>query len=182
VRIVGGNLRGRQLATPSSGKIRPTTDRTRESLFNILSNMIDFSGLRVIDLFAGTGALGFEAVSRGASHVLFVEKSAEGRGLLRTNIEAFSLQGSTRIFRRGATDLGPIGNMEPFQLALLDPPYGKGLGEAAIASLIKGNWLSDDALIVLEERADSLPEAVSGCVETDRRQYGDTAIMFLKRQ
>lgn len=180
MRIVGGELRGRRLATPTTSQIRPTSDRTRESLFNILSNRIELQGLRVIDLFAGTGALGFEAASRGASHVLFVEKGAEGRGLLRTNIENLSLQGTTRIFRRDATSLGDAGNIDPFHLAFLDPPYGKQLGEAAIASLLNGSWLEANALIVLEERTDCMPDSVPGCEALDRRVYGDTAIMLLR--
>jgi 16S rRNA (guanine966-N2)-methyltransferase len=179
VRIVGGSLRGRRLATPATNAIRPTSDRTRESLFNILSHRVDLAGLRAIDLFAGTGALGLEAISRGASHVLFVETGFEGRGLIRSNIETLNLGGTTRIFKRDATSLGEIGNMEPFDLALLDPPYGKGLGKAAIGSLIAGHWLKPQALIVLEERVDCLPREMAGCTITDIREYGDTAVAFI---
>ncbi len=128
MRIVAGKFRGRAIAAPATSSIRPTADRTRESVFNILASRGSLDGARVIDLFAGTGALGLEAMSRGASFVLFVEESAEGRGLLRTNIETLGLQGASKIFRRDATDLGIPGTMEPFDLAFADPPYGKGPG------------------------------------------------------
>ena len=176
MRIVAGRLRGRPLAAPKSGAIRPTADRTRESLFNILAARAGIDGLRVIDLFAGTGALGLEAMSRGASFALFVENSAEGRALLRTNIEAFALQGATKIFRRDATDLGAPGTMEPFDLAFLDPPYGKGMGELAAASLLSGGWLRPGALLALEERADAAPAMLAGYETLDTRRFGETTI------
>jgi 16S rRNA (guanine966-N2)-methyltransferase len=132
VRIVGGEFRGRTLATPRSSDIRPTADRTRESLFNILSHSYPeaLEGTRVLDLFAGTGAVGLEALSRGCRQALFVEQGVEGRGLLRVNIEALGLQGRAKIFRRDATDLGPVGTMEPFHLVFADPPYAKGSEKA----------------------------------------------------
>lgn len=182
MRIVGGNFRGRTISAPSSNSIRPTTDRTRESLFNILGNRVSFDGKRVIDLFAGTGALGLEAMSRGCSYGLFVEESVEGRGLLRTNIEALGLQGHTRIFKRDATKLGEAGTVQPFDLIFLDPPYGKGLGERALQALVSGNWLSPEATIVLEERTDALPENVEGFDTQDRRIFGDTAILIMQWQ
>jgi 16S rRNA (guanine966-N2)-methyltransferase len=176
MRIVGGSFRGRRLATPNSDRIRPTTDRTRESLFNILAHQFDFAEKRVIDLFAGTGALGLEAMSRGCSYALFVEESAEGRGLLRTNIESFGLQGNSRIFKRDATKLGEAGIINPFDLAFLDPPYDKGLGEKALEQLRLGKWLNKHATIVLEERKASMPGALEGFEEADRRDFGDTSI------
>lgn len=176
MRIVAGRFRGRALAAPKTDAIRPTADRTRESLFNILSSRMQLDGLRVIDLFAGTGALGLEAMSRGASFCLFVEESVEGRGLLRANIEAFALQGSTKIFRRDATDLGIPGTMEGFDLAFADPPYGKGLGEKAAESLLSGGWLRPGALLVVEERTASAPHALPGYETLDRRAFGDTTI------
>src|SRR5258708_7807413 len=129
MRIVGGRLRGRALSAPRSSTIRPTADRLRESLYNILVHGYGdpVSGARVLDLFAGTGALGLEAVSRGASFALFVDDAAEARALLRANVEALGLGGVTRIFRRDATRLGPAPPVAPFSLALADPPYGKGL-------------------------------------------------------
>ncbi len=182
MRIVGGKFRGRRLSTPSTNKIRPTTDRTRESLFNILGNHISFENKRVIDLFAGTGALGFEAISRGCDYALFVEESAEGRGLLRTNIETLGLQGISRIFKRDATKIGEVGTIQKFDLAFLDPPYGKGLGERTIDALRAGDWLSHDAIIILEERADALPQAIEGLETLDRRTFGDTAILIMQNQ
>eukprot|EP01035_Chromulina_nebulosa_P055027 gene55027-biopygen39199 len=124
MRIVGGEFRGRTLAAPKSNAIRPTTDRTRESLFNILSHAYPetLRETRVLDCFAGTGAVGLEALSRGAAAALFVETSVEGRGLLRSNIEALGLQARARIFRRDAASLGPAGNVEPFDLMFADPP------------------------------------------------------------
>lgn len=179
MRIVGGRFGGRRLAGPKSDKVRPTSDRTRESLFNILSGRIDLAGKRVIDLFAGTGALGLEALSRGAAYALFVDDSAEGRALLRTNIEQLGLQGCTRIFRRDATRLGPCGNMPSYDIAFLDPPYGRELGTRALAALREGNWLAEDATVVLEESAVAMPDAVAGYEMLDRRVFGDTAITIL---
>ena len=155
MRIVGGEFRGRPLATPRSNSIRPTTDRTREALFNILSHRFaeKLDGARVLDLFAGTGALGLEALSRGASFCLFIEESAEGRGLIRTNVESFGLTGRSKIFRRDATELGEAGTMQPFGLLFADPPYGKGLGERGLQSARDGGWLLPGALCVVEEAA-----------------------------
>src|SRR3954449_10034576 len=143
MRGVGGRLRGRNLAAPSSRDIRPTQDRLRESLFNILVHAYDdpIDGARVLDLFAGTGALGIEVVSRGAAFTLFVDNGAEARALLRNNVEALGLGGVTKVYRRDATDPGPAHPMEPFSLVFLDPPYGRGLAEKALASLRDGRWL-----------------------------------------
>src|SRR5579884_1202781 len=136
MRVVGGRLRGRNLASPASREIRPTADRLRESVFNILAHAYGdpVSGARVLDLFAGTGALGIEAVSRGASYALFVDDGVEARALLRQNAETLGLGGVTRIFRRDATKLGPAHPLEPFSLVFLDPPYGQGLAEKALVS------------------------------------------------
>jgi 16S rRNA (guanine966-N2)-methyltransferase len=180
MRIVAGRLRGRRLAAPSGIAIRPTSDRTRESIFNILAARIDFVGARVIDLFAGTGALGLEALSRGASFALFVDESTEGRALVRTNVDALGLQGVTKIFRRDATDLGRPGTMQPFDLAFADPPYGKGHGEKAADCLRDGGWLKPDALLVLEERTASAPEMLAGYETVDRRAFADTTIGFFR--
>lgn len=180
MRIVGGKLRGRALATPRDETIRPTSDRVREAVFNILQHSIgvELDGLRVADLFAGTGALGLEALSRGAGYCLFVEEGPEARAIIRNNIEGFGLMGVTRIFRRDATDLGPAGNMAPFSLAFLDPPYSKGLGERALTSLRDGRWLAPGAVIVLEERA-GLPVLLpEGFAELDRRAWGETQAVF----
>jgi 16S rRNA (guanine966-N2)-methyltransferase len=182
VRIVGGEFRGRALATPKSDDIRPTTDRTRESLFNILSHAYPqaLDGTRVLDLFAGTGAVGLEAMSRGARAALFVEQSVEGRGLLHSNIETLGLIGRAKIFRRDATSLGSVGTVEPFDFLFADPPYAKGLGERALDAAARGGWLVDGALAILEERADIQPAAVDGYELLEVRTFGDTRMHFYR--
>ena len=182
MRIVGGEFRGRTLATPKGEAIRPTTDRTREAVFNVLGHRYGdrLEGARVLDLFAGTGALGLEALSRGAAHCLFIEESAEGRGLIRTNVENFGLQGRTKIFRRDATALGSVGTIAPFDLVFADPPYGKGLGEKALASARAGGWLRPGALCVVEEAAAAPFSAVEGFTVVDERHYGDTIVRFIE--
>lgn len=183
MRVVAGRFRGRALVAPEDMSIRPTSDRVRESVFNVLAHGIeDFSlaGARVIDLFSGTGALGIEAVSRGAAYCLFVEEAAEARALIRRNVEALGLTGETRIFRRDATDLGPAGNMEPYTVAFLDPPYGKGLGEKALSGLAQGNWLMPGAVCVLEERAGSNLIIPPPFEQADTRTWGDTEVRFLR--
>jgi 16S rRNA (guanine966-N2)-methyltransferase len=183
MRIVGGDLRGRSLAPPRGDAIRPTSDRTRESVFNVLAHRYPerLNGARVLDLFAGTGALGLEALSRGAGFAMFVEEGVEGRGLIRTNVEAFGLTGRTKIFRRDATRLGDAGTIQPFGLLFADPPYGKGLGERALASALAGGWLTQDAICVIEEAASAPFGPIPGFVVDDERGYGDTVVRFLKR-
>ncbi|HVX79241.1 MAG TPA: 16S rRNA (guanine(966)-N(2))-methyltransferase RsmD [Bradyrhizobium sp.] len=182
MRVVAGRLKGRSLASPSSRNIRPTADRLRESVFNILTHAYDdpIREARVLDLFAGTGALGIEAVSRGAKFALFVDDGAEARALLRNNVEALGLGGITKIFRRDATNLGPAHPVEPFSLVFLDPPYGKGLGERALASLREGGWLAPGALLVVEEAKAAGFAAPAGFEELERRAYDDTEFVFLK--
>lgn len=182
MRVVGGSLRGRALAGPNSAAIRPTADRLRESLFNILVHAYGdpVSGGRVLDLFAGTGALGIEALSRGADFVLFVDQSAEARALLRENVTALGLGGRSRIFRRDATKLGPVHPLEPFSLAFLDPPYGQALAEAALAAAHTGGWLRPGALVVVEEEAKAQFTAPQGFHERERRRYDDTVFVFLQ--
>ena len=183
MRVVGGRLRGRAIAAPASREIRPTADRLRESLFNILVHAYDdpLSEARVIDLFAGTGALGIEAISRGAAFTLFVDNGAEARALLRQNVEALGLGGVTKVYRRDATNLGDVHPHQPFSLALLDPPYGKGLGETALASLRDGNWLTPDALVVVEEAVSAKLAAPAGFAELERRGYDDTEFVIMRR-
>ncbi len=182
MRIVGGRFRGRGLSAPHSGQIRPTTDRTREALFNILAHGYpdSLNGARVLDLFAGTGAVGLEALSRGARFALFVENSVEGRALLRANIEALGVQGSTKIFRRDATALGHRGQLEPFDLVFADPPYGQGLGDRALASAVSGGWLKSGALFVLEERAGVAVDPGEACHLLETRHYAGTSIHFFR--
>ena len=182
MRIVGGRLGGRALVAPRSQAIRPTADRLRESLFNILVHAYDdpVTGARVLDLFAGTGALGIEAVSRGAAFALFVDNGAETRALLRNNVEALALGGVTKVFRRDATNLGPAHPVEPFSVVFLDPPYGKGLAEKALTSLRAGGWLTPDALLVVEEAKAAAFKAPEGFEELERRAYDDTEFVFLR--
>ena len=183
MRVVAGTLRGRALATPADQRIRPTSDRVREAMFNILAHGIDgfaLAGALALDLFAGTGALGIEALSRGARSCVFVEEDPEARGLIRRNIETFGLTGVTRIYRRDATDLGPSGNREPFTLVFLDPPYDKGLGEKALVSATTGGWLAAGAIVVLEERAGTTLTLPAGFVLLDQRTWGDTTVAFAR--
>lgn len=185
MRIVGGQFKGRAIAAPAGRDTRPTGDRAREAVFNILAHAEwspGVEGRRALDLFAGSGALGLEALSRGATFALFVETDAAARGVIRDNIEALGLFGVTRIHRRDATDLGvkPAGLGDPFDLVFLDPPYHKGLGERALAKLGEGGWLSDDALIVFECAADETP-TLPRYETLDERAYGAAKVLFLKR-
>lgn len=184
MRIIGGARRGLKLAEVGEGDpaahLRPTTDRVREAIFNLLINGgygDPVTGARVLDLFAGTGALGLEALSRGAARVAFVDDGAAARALLRRNIELMKAMGTTDVWRRDATRMGP--NRGPgYTLVFLDPPYGMGLGEAALASCREGGWLAPGALVVWEEgTATAAPE---GFEELDQRKYGDTLVTLLR--
>jgi len=185
MRITGGNLGGRRLEAPADDRVRPTSDRIRQAIFNMLAHKdfgIGFSldGIAVADLFAGTGALGIEALSRGARFCLLVDDDAESRALVRENVEALGLTGVTKIWRRDATDLGPLGTGAggPFGLVFLDPPYRKNLIPPALKSLKDGGWLTQNALLMAET---SLGEdiAADGFEILDRRNYGETEIAFL---
>jgi 16S rRNA (guanine966-N2)-methyltransferase len=187
MKIVGGRFRGRALKSPEDQHVRPTSGRVREALFNILLHGIEgftLDGARVLDLFAGTGALGLEAISRGAAYCLFVEDDASARGVIRDNVETLGLTGATKIWRRDAANLGPCSPMAPFQLLFADPPYGKGLLEKALLAVSGGGWLAPGAVCVLEEAAGtnlSLPGAVSPRFQMlDSRNYGAAALHFLK--
>lgn len=181
MRIVGGNFRGRALAGPKTQAIRPTADRLRETIFNILMHAYGdpVTGARVLDLFAGTGALGLEAMSRGAAFTLFVDDGAEARALIRQNVETLGAAGVSRIFRRDATKLGAVHPNEPFSLVFLDPPYGKGFAEKALLSAREGGWMTPDALIMVEEATGAF-QTPDGFSEIERRDYDDTEIVFLK--
>jgi 16S rRNA (guanine966-N2)-methyltransferase len=184
MRIVGGRFGGQPLVGPKPGigSIRPTSDRLRESLFNVLAHAYDdvVEGVRVLDLFAGTGAMAFEALSRGAEFALLVDDGTEARGLIRENQMALGLAGYSRVFRRDATKLGAIGPMAPFGVVFCDPPYRKGLGEKALISARDGGWLTKDALIVLEE-AEGVEIALPEGFETlERRDYGETQVLILR--
>jgi 16S rRNA (guanine966-N2)-methyltransferase len=182
MRVVGGRLRGRVLKGPESQAIRPTADRLRSSLFNILIHAYSdpVTDARVLDLFAGTGALGIEALSRGAAFALFIDEGIEARALLRANVETLGLGGVTKVYRRDATQLGPAHPMEPFSLLFADPPYGKGLAEQALTSAREGGWLLPQALIVVEEATAASFKAPDGFEELERRAYDDTEFVFLR--
>lgn len=182
MRIIAGRFKGTALATPRSDATRPTSDRLRETIFNILAHGIglDLDGVRVLDLFAGTGALGFEAISRGARHATFVDEAVEPRGLIRRNMETMGLNGVAKILRRDATKLGAAGTIEPFDLVFADPPYDKGLGELALASAKAGGWLAPGAICVLEERANAVIALPDGFEILDQRSAGDSQVLFLK--
>jgi len=182
MRISGGALKGRVLKGPSSHNVRPTSDRLRAAIFNVLAHAYDDAadGARVIDLFAGTGALGIEALSRGASFALFVDDSAEGRALVRENVETLGLGGVTKIFRRDAGKLGPMPPQDRFTLAFLDPPYNRQLGEKALAALRDGGWLAPGALLVFEESAEAEVAIPDGFETLEKRDYGDTQILILR--
>ena len=183
MRIVGGAFKGRPVVAPKGMSTRPTTDRTRESLFNILTHRddVEFDGARVIDLFAGSGALGFEAISRGAAFCLFVETAAAARGAIRDNQETLSLAGKTRILRRSATQLGgmPAQMGAPFTLAFMDPPYGQGLVEPALVALRDGHWLAAGALCVVEQGKGEEVPSVDGFTLEDERAFGESVVRFL---
>jgi 16S rRNA (guanine966-N2)-methyltransferase len=140
----------------------------------------DLKDARVLDLFAGTGALGIEALSRGAAFALFIDEGIEARALLRANVETLGLGGVTKVYRRDATQLGPAHPMEPFSLLFADPPYGKGLAEQALTSAREGGWLLPQALIVVEEATAASFKAPDGFEELERRAYDDTEFVFLR--
>jgi 16S rRNA (guanine966-N2)-methyltransferase len=184
MRIIGGRLKGRVLASPASLSIRPTSERLRESIFDILEHRYPgrLEGQRAVDLFAGAGALGIEALSRGVRFVLFVDNGAQARALLRANVEGLGLGGVTRIWRADATKLGRAPAGGPFALAFLDPPYGQNLAGAALVSLVRGGWLEPDALCVVEEAAQAEIVAPRGLTFIDERIYGDTRMAILRRE
>lgn len=187
MRIIGGSARGLKLADVGAGDpaahLRPTSDRVREAIFNLLVNGRvaqagdQLTGARVLDLFAGTGALGLEALSRGAAQVAFVDDGTAARALLRRNIELMRAMGSTDVWRRDATSMG-LNRGPGYGLVFLDPPYGKGLGEKALASCLAGGWLAPGALVVWEESSAPVPPA--GFTEIDQRKYGETFITLLR--
>ncbi|MAN56077.1 MAG: RsmD family RNA methyltransferase [Paracoccus sp. (in: a-proteobacteria)] len=184
MRIVGGTLRGLKLAELGAGDaaahLRPTTDRVREAIFNLLINGSHgnpLPGARVLDLFAGTGALGLEALSRGAARVSFVDDGMTARALIRANVERARAKDVTDLWRRDATRLGPVPD-RPFGMIFLDPPYGAGLGEAAIASALQGGWIAPGAMIAWEEARG--PIVPAPLVRIDQRRYGDTWVTLAR--
>ena len=183
MRIVAGKFRGARLEAPKGLTTRPTSDRVRQALFNVLEHGapgVAFDGARVLDLFAGSGALGLEALSHGARFCLFVEESAAARAAIRRNVEAFGLTGATKIWRRDATKLGAVGRIEPFDLIFCDPPYGKGFGQRALEAAVDGGWAREGTIAVLEERAGLIIEWPTPLQEIDRRRHGDTENMIAR--
>jgi 16S rRNA (guanine966-N2)-methyltransferase len=183
MRIVAGKFKGHGLAAPKDQTTRPTSDRVREALFNILEHGVEGFELeeaRVLDLFAGTGALGFEALSRGAKYCLFIENAVAARGIIRTNVEALHLTGITKIWRRDVTSLGPAGKIDAFDLIFADPPYGKRLGESALREVHDNGWIKPGGIAVLEESGDAVFDIPQGYEEIDRRSYGDTQVVILR--
>ncbi|HHN67960.1 MAG TPA: 16S rRNA (guanine(966)-N(2))-methyltransferase RsmD [Thermopetrobacter sp.] len=181
MRIVGGALKGRRIAAPKGLDVRPTTDRVRETVFNILIHMDDapaLTGARVIDLFAGSGGLGLEAASRGADFVLFVDTAEKARAAIRANVMELGLAGKTKIWRRDATKMGDAAPMRAFDIALLDPPYGRGLAERALVSLKEGGWLTPGALAVVEESARVEVRLPAGFTMRREKRHGDTRLLF----
>ncbi|TCL01241.1 16S rRNA (guanine966-N2)-methyltransferase [Shimia isoporae] len=186
MRIIAGEYRGIALASVGKGDagahLRPTTDRVRESLFNVLQGGKfgdPIEGARVLDLFAGTGALGLEALSRGAEHVCFVDDGRKSGQLIRENVRITRAKGCTRLITTDATRL-PANSDAPFDLVFLDPPYGKALGNRALDAAAKGGWLAENALIVWEES--SPQQAPIGFSLLDHRRYGDTHVTFLEAE
>ncbi len=185
MRIVSGKLKGRNIATLDGRNTRPTSDRAREAIFNVLAHAdwgVELDGLKVMDLFAGTGALGFEAISRGAAHCLFVETESRARGVIRENVDQYQLFGVTRIHRRSAVDLGPRPNGvgAPYDIAFMDPPYGYELVTPTLKQLIKGEWLNPGALIVAEVSKDDPEPVFDGYEVLDNRDYGAARVWFAR--
>lgn len=185
MRIVAGSLKGRSIVTPEGQGTRPTSDRARQAVFNVLEHAAwaePLDGMRVMDLYAGSGALGFEAISRGAAFALFVETDEEARGAIRENADAYGVMGRSRVHRRSAIDLGsrPGSDGEAFDLAFLDPPYRKGLGEQTLARLLEGGWLKPGALVVFERGSDEPEIDTPGYERLDARNYGAARVLFLR--
>ena len=185
MRIVAGSLKGRSIVAPEGQGTRPTSDRARQAVFNVLEHAAwaePLDGMRVMDLYAGSGALGFEAISRGAAFALFVETDDEARGAIRENADAYGVMVRTRVHRRSATDLGlrPGSDGEAFDMAFLDPPYRKGLGEQTLQRLLEGNWLKAGAVVVFERGADEPEIDTPGYERLDARDYGAARVLFLR--
>lgn len=185
MRIVSGQYRGKAIVAPPGDATRPTSDRARQAVFNILEHAAwapELNGARVIDMFAGSGALGLEALSRGAGFCLFVETDDAARGAIRENIDAMHLFGVTRVHRRDATDLGPrpASAGTPFDIAFLDPPYAKGLGEKAVAELRAHGWLAPGAILMFERGRGEVDPVLEGFEQIDARDYGAARVLFYK--
>lgn len=183
MRIIAGQCKGLRLTPVGKGDagahLRPTTDRIRESLFNVLNARIDFDDLVVMDVFAGTGALGLEALSRGAASCTFVDNGRVAQGLIRDNIALTHMGDRSTLMRCDVQKLGASPDT-PHDLVFMDPPYGKGLGEMALDALVRGGWLAPDAMVVWEDS--SAPDVPQNFDILDQRPYGGTVITLLERQ
>jgi 16S rRNA (guanine966-N2)-methyltransferase len=185
MRITAGRFKGRNLIPPKDMNVRPTSDKVRQAIFNILEHR-DFGfpfrleGTRAVDLFAGTGALGLEALSRGARYCLFVDDAALSRALIRQNVEALGQTGASKIWRRDAARLGALDTLSPFGLAFLDPPYCKDLIAPTLTGLRDGGWLVSPALVVVEMAEEEIYPSTDGFEVMDDRVYGDTRVVILR--
>ncbi|MCF6325686.1 MAG: 16S rRNA (guanine(966)-N(2))-methyltransferase RsmD [Devosiaceae bacterium] len=182
MRIIAGRFRGKRIHSPDDDTIRPTSDRVKEALFSILASRLPagFVDIKVLDLFAGTGALGLEALSRGAQLAAFVDNGVQARGIIRSNIEFFGIGGQTKLLKRDATDLGTAEKFLPFDLIFLDPPYGHGMAEKALESGLDGGWFASSATLVLEEKRGCNVTVPGGFEMCDSRDYGASTVRFLK--
>ncbi len=183
MRIIGGKAKGHALAAPPNRETRPTSDRVREAIFNILAHgaaAAPIEGQRVLDLFAGTGAMGLEALSRGAKFCLFVEDDAKARGVIRSNADTLGFTGMCKVWRRDATRLGRCAPQPPFGLVFIDPPYDKSLSTAALSCLAEGQWLAPGAVVVVEESSRAIVTAPAQLVLVEERLYGDTRVIFFR--
>jgi len=185
LRITAGKFGGRTLQAPGGVAVRPTSDKVRQAIFNVIAHKdlgfaFALEGVRCVDLFAGTGAFGLEALSRGATFALFIEADAASRAVIRENVEALGLTGASKIWRRDASALGKLDTLSAFGLAFLDPPYRKGLIAPALASLSDGGWLAKPALVIAEMSEAETLSAPSGYETLDERVYGETRVLFLR--
>jgi len=186
MRIVGGEFRGKKLHLPEDNRVRPTADRTREALFNILAHGSDYRTdegplplqAEVLDVFAGTGALGIEALSRGAAHVIFMDNHAGSLKLVRQNVTAIQAQKKSTLLNRDGTKPGKAGH--PVDLVLMDPPYSEGLEQQSLVSLRDGGWLREGTIIVVEQAVKEKLEIPNGFEELDNRKYGAARLVILK--
>jgi len=187
MRIVAGTFRGRPLVAPKGHSVRPTADRARQAMFNILEHAAWSPGLqdaRVTDLFAGSGSLGLEAISRGAAFCRFVEMDETALGAIRANVASLGAGDRVAIDRRDAARLSarPTGGAPPFDIAFLDPPYGKGLGETTLGVLAAGGWLAEGAIVVLERGWRETSDTPEGYELLDERLWGAARVSFLRFQ
>jgi len=187
MRIISGKFKGRVL-TSLSGinpelRLRPTSERAREAIFNILmhNSFTTLNGARILDLFAGTGALGLEALSRGAAHAIFIENNPEPRAIIRENIEKLGLTGQTNIYRRDASKLG-VNRAAPFDILFIDPPYDSDLLVPTLECLRTEKWISPSSLIITEFPASSPPSLDKTWTIVSQKKYGKSAIVFLQLQ